>query len=205
MKVSAMVHGGPTIGPYNSFKEELTSVFLWGMECMKQSASHQVYLDRFIPSLNLFLESMISTYKPEEEEKYYICHRDLNASNILVDQKTLEITGVLDWEWAACCLFDQEWNFNDWLEDEQGGWMLNQELEKIGISAPIDVETREPLFLAMNALTEMIFSVSTWFHDTPPEEVDDIIADEVHKASERLKDVLKASECWIESDEESNK
>jgi len=31
-----------------------------------------------------------------------LCHEDLNPSNYLVNEQTLEITAVLDWEWAGC-------------------------------------------------------------------------------------------------------
>ena len=34
------------------------------------------------------------------QERFILSHADLNAGNILVSPTTLEITGILDWEWA---------------------------------------------------------------------------------------------------------
>eukprot|EP01105_Mastigella_eilhardi_P017682 TRINITY_DN4075_c0_g1_i1.p1 TRINITY_DN4075_c0_g1~~TRINITY_DN4075_c0_g1_i1.p1 ORF type:complete len:293 (-),score=64.73 TRINITY_DN4075_c0_g1_i1:48-926(-) len=33
--------------------------------------------------------------------QFVLTHSDLNGSNVLVDSRTLEITGVVDWEWAG--------------------------------------------------------------------------------------------------------
>ena len=34
------------------------------------------------------------------QQKSYLLHTDINFENILVDEHTLEITAILDWEWA---------------------------------------------------------------------------------------------------------
>jgi aminoglycoside phosphotransferase (APT) family kinase protein len=35
------------------------------------------------------------------EYEYVLCHNDLNQSNIIVDEETLKINGIIDWEYAG--------------------------------------------------------------------------------------------------------
>ena len=44
-------------------------------------------------------------------DKMSICHNDLNPSNILVDEKTYKITGILDWEWSGIGFDDDQLDF----------------------------------------------------------------------------------------------
>ena len=58
-----------------------------------------------------------------------IIHADLNPTNILVDPRTLEITCIIDWEWAYQG-FDQLTGFYEaWYEDND--YVERENLEKI--------------------------------------------------------------------------
>ena len=46
-----------------------------------------------------------------ETKEYVFCHNDLSQANVIVDPKTLKITGIIDWEYAGFFPEWFEWRF----------------------------------------------------------------------------------------------
>ena len=94
-------------GPYQSSLEWLSAEIQIQLEWIKRDPveDDEDYDDDFAEEAPImerlfqeYLDILPKVYKTGEETDYTLHHSDLNAANILVDPKTLEITGIVDWE-----------------------------------------------------------------------------------------------------------
>jgi hypothetical protein len=68
--------------------------------------------------LQLYLSSILQSFVGKETGKFYLAHTDLNAGNILVDDKG-NITGIIDWEFASTLPARAAEHYPEVLSDEE--------------------------------------------------------------------------------------
>jgi serine/threonine protein kinase len=59
-------------------------------------------------------DSMSKCNRLDFEDKICFTHTDLNSTNIIVDPKTLKITGIIDWELSASVTDERFYFFEQW-------------------------------------------------------------------------------------------
>eukprot|EP01112_Ceratiomyxa_fruticulosa_P024284 TRINITY_DN982_c0_g1_i4.p1 TRINITY_DN982_c0_g1~~TRINITY_DN982_c0_g1_i4.p1 ORF type:complete len:410 (-),score=84.75 TRINITY_DN982_c0_g1_i4:1264-2493(-) len=107
------------IPPVDSFRD-------YFLQCLKSRCKHAVYkIDTsktdsdktFYQQALKCLQSILKKVEDSDllgdiswggEDRLCICHTDLNNSNIIVDPGTLQIKGILDWEWSCLGTFEME-------------------------------------------------------------------------------------------------
>ncbi len=102
------------------------------------------------------------------KDRMTLCHQDLNPTNILIDENTFRITGIIDWEWS-------EYSFDDDQLDFLKTWFSNKkqkELIKIKLTSeysryiekPNGKEIRRELRKLFDPIMSATFYLLSNFH-----------------------------------------
>lgn len=61
--------------------------------------------------IHAYLASVLASYVKPQTDDFFLAHKDLNPSNILVDPESGSITGIIDWEFACVVPFQATEHF----------------------------------------------------------------------------------------------
>jgi Ser/Thr protein kinase RdoA (MazF antagonist) len=75
--------------------------------CHKYKTESQLLLHLLPDRLNSIIQACLDQIDLIFTLPMVLLHRDLRASNILVDEKSCHLTGVIDWAEAETCPFGQ--------------------------------------------------------------------------------------------------
>ena len=98
-----------------------------------------------------------------------LCHKDLTPGNTLAQDGV--ITGVIDWEWAAMTVLDEDVSemLDNWAQNEME---VNYLKECMNIFLPHDFwsqfEKRQRFFVARDHLNRLTY-YTEWFYGRPEE------------------------------------
>ncbi|KAK6199088.1 hypothetical protein LQW54_010148 [Pestalotiopsis sp. IQ-011] len=87
-------------GPFGSYTEYLRGHIQQYIQNIEKHDSLEWMRD-MIPRLRDFLDFVDARAAELNDTKYILTHKDLHFGNVMCDPETLEITSVLDWEFAA--------------------------------------------------------------------------------------------------------
>ncbi|KAJ5078014.1 aminoglycoside phosphotransferase-related-related [Anaeramoeba ignava] len=165
-----------TTGPFDTFQDFLKAQ----IEYRIPSIQNNERFCKYIPFIEKFLEKIIP--KVEYKGKFVLTHLDIGPDNILIDPKTLQITGVLDWEWAGSYPEDEdlraEMIIEEILPDSELTKFFFFELSKRGIEKPFGFDEREQIYNFRDFL--MIFVSYHWWFERNPEKKEPFIQNEMN-------------------------
>ncbi|PPQ66155.1 hypothetical protein CVT26_010878 [Gymnopilus dilepis] len=99
-------------------------------------------LDETVDASKILLSLVDEFFNDVEDEEFVLHHDDLSAANILVDPKTLEITGIVDWE---CTSLQPLWTAIYFPQFLDGPEINNANLRlNFGVEVPTDLSTPPP-------------------------------------------------------------
>jgi serine/threonine protein kinase len=186
---------GPPIGPFFSFLEMITAHIEYGIEAIESWPWLAAYRATLVPNLRRYL-TYVKQLSPSdlEPERYYLIHKDLNASNILVDPETMSITAVVDWDSCRIAPFDEEAAWNN--QTDKYERYICEELEKLGIHKPRGYDQRQKLHELRMPLQYMYTYASTFWEGAVLEgktttQILDIIARETKRFAKEVEKALQ--------------
>lgn len=121
MSLGGTIEDGPTLGPFDHIKDYVIQHLLWSIRRIQtdeQLSQHGGYLITRLKEIIHHAENDSNLL--ELQMKCYFTHTDLNTSNILIDETTGKIVGILDWERCAMTPDSNDVEFyRDWFENDQ--------------------------------------------------------------------------------------
>ena len=100
--------------------------------------------ERMVAMIDQFpsqIKAMASRLSPSHNEgPFPLCHDDFLHSNIMVDKKSFNVTGIIDWE-GACTVPWELVAFPEFLQTMPASFDLPQKYD--GDGQPLDLEIRE--------------------------------------------------------------
>lgn len=121
MFLGGSIEDGPTLGPFNSLKEYIIEHLRWAVQRIKTDDE----LFRMGKHLILPLEKVIDSAQTDSNlsnsaVKLRMTHTDLNSSNILVDENSGKILGIIDWESCSMTFKNEDVEFYSyWFDDNR--------------------------------------------------------------------------------------
>ena len=104
MNIKSIVQFGINIGPCDTYLDFINEQLEW---CCKEMNKIKIF-KKISNDLELFRQSLIKICNENKDldnlnfnDEMNVYHGDLHAGNIFIDPETYEITGIIDWEWAA--------------------------------------------------------------------------------------------------------
>ena len=171
LEISELIFDGPVLNISNNYLEYLNQQFIFVIKESKTIKKFKILgekLEQIMNDLNkeIKLNPLVNNLNYNDE--ITISHGDLNSSNILINPNTLDITAILDLEFA-CHNFDSvEYHFfENWFEKEEDKIKIKQKIES-KLNWPKKSEGFEVRKYFNKLLTEadqIGFYVSSWFNE----------------------------------------
>ena len=133
LEISELSFDGPVLNISNNYLEYLKQQFIFAIKESKKIKKFKLFgekLEQIMNDLNKEIKLNPSVNNLNYNNEMTISHGDLNGSNILINPDTLDITAILDWEFA-CHNFDSvEYHiFENWFEKEEDKNKIRQKIE----------------------------------------------------------------------------
>lgn len=158
MSLGGTIEDGPTLGPFHHIKDYIIQHLLWSIRRIQTDEQLSQYGGEFIIQLKRIIHhAEHDSNLINHQMKCYFTHTDLNPSNILIDETTGRIVGILDWERCA-----MTWDSNDvefyrsWFDDDQ-------QIKQFQSSLPSMISFTKYYFDIVHSAMYATFYSSTWF------------------------------------------
>ena len=173
MSIGCLLQDGPTLTPSLTYLDYLTKHFDWNVKEIKKLKKYSKLAERLetvhIELLDLCHKNVKVLNSLNFDDERTIVHGDLNASNILIDPASLDVTAILDWEFASLGFDDTGLDFfTSWFENVEMKEKIKNYVNEIAIENKhnnLSKEVRKHFYDLNSEATQLVFHVSSWFYE----------------------------------------
>lgn len=170
MRSVRFLHDGPPIEPCATYLEFIDQQLCW---CVKETRKMRKYaelaieLDKVRQELIDVVASNADLDKLNFGDKMSVSHGDLNSTNILIDPKTNDVTGLIDWDFCSHG-FDcfRLGFFHDWFEQAEMSEAMRARIDKLEpawLKTQRGLKFRKYLLALVSDANQLGFYSSSWF------------------------------------------
>ena len=164
MSIDFLLQDGPTLTSSPTYLAYLSKHFEWNVKEIKKLNKYS-HLAKRLDEIHLELidickQNRIALNDLNFNDEPTFVHGDLNASNILIDPVSFDLTAIIDWEFAS-------FSFDDTSIDSIVSWFENDDVlkeKRIKEHNSLGKEVRSHFSKLNMEASQLAFHVSSWFH-----------------------------------------
>lgn len=173
LEITDLIFDGPILKVSNNFLEYINQQFIFAIRESKKIKKFEILGETLEKLRNKLIDAVKSNPLVNNlnfNDEMTVHHGDLNSSNIMVDPNTLEITGILDWEFASYNFDTTEHHFfESWFEKDEDKEKIKNKIETIlnkseWYKKSVGFEIRKYFNQLAAEANQMGFYVSSWFY-----------------------------------------
>ena len=166
MSINCLLQDGPTLTSSPTYLTYLSKHFEWNVKEIKKLNKYS-HLAQRLDAIRLELVEICkqqnkANYLNFNDERTFV-HGDLNATNILIYPVSLDVTAIIDWEFAS-------FSFDDTSLDSIVSWFDNDDDDALKEKClkehnSLGKEVRSHFSKLNMEASQLAFHVSSWFHN----------------------------------------
>lgn len=174
LRTTRLLQDGCPVEPCETFYEFIDQQLKW---CVKEMNKLKKYkslasdLEKMRDELGTVVEENPDLNRLNFGDSMSFSHGDLNSGNILVDPKTWELTGIIDWDFCSHGFDCHQFGFfQDWFDKMEQREAIKERVALITRELPWVKTQKEGdtlrrfLFAFANDANQIGFYSSTWFY-----------------------------------------